>query len=121
MDILLSSDGDLYINEKGDITLVDSVRQKILIRIRWWLGEWRWDDEEGLPYKDELFIKNPDTDEFEMNIRDKIFDVDEVTEVQDVTVAYDRKTRIGTVSFTALTDSETISEEVCIDGGIWSN
>ena len=50
MDILLSADGDLYLTETGDISLVESVAQKIKIRLRWWLGEWRWDEEEGMPY-----------------------------------------------------------------------
>jgi hypothetical protein len=121
MDILLSADGDLHLTKKGDITLTNSVAQKIRIRLKWWLGEWRWDEEEGLPYKDELFIKNPDTDGFEMAVREKIFEVDEVTEVKDVSVTYDRKTRAGRIRFTALTDTETIREEVEIDGEIRSN
>lgn len=121
MDILLSSDGDLHLTEKGDISLVNSVAQKIKIRLKWWLGEWRWDEDEGLPYKDELLIKNPDTDSFEMAVREKIFEVDEVTEVKDVSVTYDRKTRVGKILFTALTDTETIREEVEIDGTIRSN
>lgn len=121
MDILLSADGDLFLTEKGDISLVDSVAQKIKIRLRWWLGEWRWDEDEGLPYRDELFIRNPDTDSFEMAVREKIFEIDEITEVKDVSVAYDRKTRAGKIKFTALTDTETIREEVEIDGSIRSN
>lgn len=118
MDILLSADGDLYLTETGDISLVESVAQKIKIRLRWWLGEWRWDEEEGMPYRDELFIKNPDTDSFEMAVREKIFEIDEVTEVKDVSVTYDRHTRVGKIEFTALTDTETIREEVEIDGRI---
>lgn len=121
MDILLSADGDLYLTETGDISLVESVAQKIKIRLRWWLGEWRWDEEEGMPYRDELFIKNPDTDSFEMAVREKIFEIDEVTEVKDVSVTYDRHTRVGKIEFTALTDTETIREEVEIDGRIRSN
>lgn len=121
MDILLSPDGDLYITQKGDISLAESVAQKIKIRIRWLLGEWRWDEEEGLPYKDELFIKNPDVDGFEQLVREKIFDVTEVTEVKDVNVTYDSRTRTGKIKFTALTDTETIREEVEIDGGIRGN
>ena len=31
MDILLSADGDLYLTETGDISLVESVAQKIKI------------------------------------------------------------------------------------------
>lgn len=121
MDILLSPDGDLFLTEKGDISLVESVAQKIKIRLRWWLGEWRWDEDEGLPYRDDLFIKNPDTDGFEMAVREKIFEIDEITEVKDVSVTYDRKTRVGKIKFEALTDTETIKEEVVIDGTIRSN
>lgn len=121
MDILLSADGDLFLTDKGDISLVNSVAQKIKIRLKWWLGEWRWDKEEGLPYKDELFIKNPNTDSFEMLVREKIFEVTEVTEVKNVSVSYDRKTRTGKISFRALTDTETITEEVAIDGTIRSD
>lgn len=121
MDILLSTDGDLYITEKGDIALANSVAQKIKIRLRWWLGEWRWDEDEGLPYRDELFVKNPDTDRFEQLIREKIFDVTEVTEVKDVSVEYDREKRTCSIRFTAVTDSETIRDEVKIDGRIRGN
>lgn len=121
MDILLSADGDIFLTEKGDIALTNSVAQKIKIRLKWWLGEWRWDEEEGLPYKDELFVKNPDTDSFEMAIREKIFEIEEVTEVKDVSITYDRKSRIGKISFTAITDNERIKEEVEIDGTIRSN
>ena len=121
MDILLSSDGDLFLTQRGDISLADSVAQKIKIRLKWWLGEWRWDEEEGLPYKDELLVKNPDTDSFEMLVREKIFEVEEVIEVKDVSITYDKKTRVGKILFTALTDTETIKEEVEIDGTIRSN
>lgn len=121
MDILLSPDGELHLTEQGDIALEDSIAQKIKIRIKWWLGEWRWDDEEGLPYRDDLFVKNPDTDGFEMSIREKIFEIDEITEVQDVSVSYNEKERIGRIAFTALTDDETIREEVEIDDRIRSD
>lgn len=121
MDILLSADGDLYLTEKGDISLAESVAQKIRIRLGWWLGEWRWDEGEGLPYRDDLFIKNPDTDGFEMAAREKIFEIDGVTAVRNVSVEYDRKTRAGKIVFEALTDTGTIRGEVGIDGEIRGN
>ena len=121
MDILLSKEGDLYFTDKGDIALADSVAQKIMIRLKWWLGEWRWDEDEGLPYRDEIFKRNPDTDAFEMAIREKIFEIDEVTEVKDVSINYDNKSRVGKITFTALTDTETITEEVKIDGRVRGN
>ncbi len=116
MDILLDNSGDMIVTKLGDILLEDSVAQKINIRLRWMAAEWRWDEEEGLPYFEDLFIKNPDTDAFESRIREKIFEVEEVTEVKDVQVIVNPKTRGATIHYTALTDYETIREEVRIDG-----
>lgn len=118
MDILLDrATHDIAFTPGGDIRLGNSVAQKIKIRLLWFLDEWRWaEDGTGLPYFDELFIKNPDTDMFESLIREQIFDVDEVTDVPSVSVTYDAQTRTGVISFTAETDCETIQEEVTIDG-----
>ena len=116
-DILLDNGGDIAINEDGDIVLEDSVKQKVMIRLNWLDGEWKWDTEEGLPYLSELMgVKNPDTDHFESLVREKIFEVTEITEVDDVSLTYDRKTRKAILNFKALTDTETIKEEVRIDG-----
>lgn len=112
MDILLDSKGDLYVSPEGDIALGNSVAQKIRIRLLWFEGEWRWDVDEGLPYMSDLFIKNPDVDTFESIVRSKIFEVDEVTDVKEVLIVYDCQTRIATIKYTALTDFETIKEEV---------
>ena len=114
MDILLDASGDLCISESGDLKLEDSVAQKIRIRLLWFEGEWRWDTEEGIPYFENLFVKNPDTDHFESLVRERIFEVEEVTEVKEVSVTYDRKTRDAVIRYTALTDFEKIREEVRI-------
>lgn len=114
MDILLDGDGDIVVESNGDILIADSVAQKIKIKLGWHEGEWRWEKEEGIPYLEYVFIKNPDLDQIEQLIREKIFEVDEVTEVKDVTVTLDVKKRITKVSFTALTDEEVIKEELNI-------
>lgn len=121
MDILLDSKGDLYVSPEGDIALGNSVAQKIRIRLLWFEGEWKWDVDEGLPYMSDLFIKNPDVDTFEGIVRSKIFEVDEVTDVREVLVDYDRQTRIATIKYTALTDYETIKEEVKLNVGLRSD
>lgn len=112
MDILLDKNGDLFVSKQGDIAIENSVVQKIKIRLRWFLGEWRWDQEEGLPYFDNILVKNPDIDFIESQIRLKIFEVDEVTEVSNVELTLDKKTRTAHIKFEAKTDTETIKEEV---------
>lgn len=115
MDILLKRNGDLFFTENGDIALEDSVAQAIRIRLRWFLGEWRWKKEEGLPYLTDLLIKNPNIVHFQLLLRSKIFEVDDVTEVQDVLIDVDDKTREGSIQFTALTDNTKIRDEVKLD------
>ena len=118
MDILLDRSGDLYVSPGGDIALGNSVAQKIRIKLLWFEAEWRWNREEGLPWFEYLLRKNPDTDYLEAAVRSRIFEVTKVTDVRDVRVTLDRKTRSGTIRFTALTDQETIREEVRVLGGI---
>lgn len=112
MDIALTEAGDLFVGTNGDIMLVDSVAQKIRIRLLWFLGEWRWNDELGLPYMEDLLKKNPNIELMESAIREAIFDVDEVVKIKKLSIDYDRKTRECIISFVALTDLETIKEEV---------
>lgn len=115
MDILLDNNGDLAI--KGtDIVLANSVCQKIKIRLKWFFQEWRWDDEAGVQYFEYLFIKNPDLDQVKEMIEEQIFNVDEVTEVNDVSIEIDSLKRIAVIRYEAVTDEETFKEEVMIDG-----
>ena len=70
-DILLLKAGDLHITDTGDILLTDSiqknfpttgnlsVRQAVLIRLRWFFAEWRFSPQAGFPYFEEVLIKNP--------------------------------------------------------------
>lgn len=116
MDILLDNNGDLFLGKDGDIVLSNSVRQKIRIKLLWFLGEWRWNKDYGLPYFDELLIKNPDTDLFERDIHDALVDIEEVTEISKVEISIDPVTRVGTIAVTVKSGAETIREEVRVDG-----
>ena len=116
MDIALKRDGDMYVSPKGDILLNDSVAQKIRIRLLWFLNEWRWDPEEGIPYFDDVFVKNPNLDAIESVIREKIFEIPEVIEVGDISVTLNSDQRKVTIRFEAKTDEETLREEVVFDG-----
>nr|DAI16850.1 MAG TPA: Protein of unknown function (DUF2634) [Caudoviricetes sp.] len=120
MDIVLK-DGDLYISKKGDILLKDSVRQKVQIKIRWILGEWKWNKEEGIDYFGSVFIKNPDVELLESTLREKIFEIDEVIDVKDIEVRIDNKSRKAVILYTVSTEEEIIGEEVSISGKLWGN
>ena len=48
-DLKLNESGDLEVNDFGDVMLTQSVRQAVLIRLRWLFGEWRFAPEAGVP------------------------------------------------------------------------
>ena len=112
MDILLNNDGDLEINPQGDIVLTDSVAQKIKIKLQWLLGEWKWNREEGMPYLEHLFLKNPDIDFCESMIREKIFEIEEITDVKNIEIVLDGKMRKAAIFYMALTDYGKIKGKV---------
>ena len=64
----------------------------------------------ALPNK--CMVKNPDTDLFESLIREKIFEVDEVTDVRDVSVTFSSRKRTAHISYVAYTDADVIRGEV---------
>jgi hypothetical protein len=115
MDILLDEKGDLYFKE-ADIVLANSVRQKIKIRLKWFFQEWRWDDEAGLDYFGYIFVKNPNFEQAKELIEEQIFNVDEVTEVNNVSIEIDRLSRKAAIKYEAVTDEETFRDEVIIYG-----
>ena len=59
IDILLEEDGDIAVSEVGDISITNSVRQAVLIRLRWIYNEWRLGPELGFPWFEQVFVKNP--------------------------------------------------------------
>lgn len=61
LDIRLNEDGDIAISKNGDISTTESVRQAVMIRLRWIYDEWRLGPELGFPWFEEVFIKNPNT------------------------------------------------------------
>lgn len=114
-DLRLTDDGDLYITESGDIEFTDSILQAIKIRLKWFLGEWRINTTYGMPYFDEVFIKNPSVALLEDRVRTEILSVDGVQSIDSISISIDKPTRICTISFSVVAGSETIEEEVSID------
>lgn len=115
LDILLDGDGDLAVSDTGDIALTQSVRQAILIRLRWFLTEWRLGPGIGVDYWGTILVKNPNLVKVRQAIRNEILSVDEVQAVNYVKVDYNAKTRQTVITYEAVTDEETFREEVKIN------
>ena len=114
LDILLTPDGDLNITEHGDIQLTESVRQAIRIRLLWFFSEWRFAPELGVPYFEDILIKNPNISRIRSIIRREVMSVREVRDVRDLNIDINAHSRRAVFSFNAVTDEETFREEVVI-------
>jgi len=84
-DILLNRDGDLYIGDDGDIAITDSVRQAVKIRLQWFLYEWKFYPDTGVPYFEDILVKNPSIDKIRGILRDEIMSVDDMTRLEYLT------------------------------------
>ena len=98
-DLKLNNSGDLEISDTGDVMLTQSVRQAVEIRLRWLFGEWRFAPEAGVPYFDRIMVKKPDIEGIEQILRTEIMAVDGMTDVKNLQVVIDAKSRVATITF----------------------
>jgi hypothetical protein len=113
-DILLDGGGDLKVNDFGDITLTDSIRQAVQIRLRWFLEEWRFAPDFGVPWFEEVLIKNPNDIRVKQIIREECMTVEGVTDARNITLTIDPVTRQAVIALAIVTGEESYREEVKI-------
>ena len=112
LDILLTPDGDLNITENGDIQLTESVRQTVRIRLLWFFREWRFAPQFGIPYFEDVLIKNPNITRIRTHIRREVLSVREVIDIRDLRLEINAQRRKARISFVVVTNEETYMEEV---------
>ncbi len=115
-DLLLTEDGDLYLSaETGDVTITDSVVQSIIIHLKWFLGEWRMNPDYGMPYYEDVFVKNPNTTLIKSKVRKELLSIEEVSSVEGVEVSVNNATRRASITFSVtLKDGSDVTKEVRI-------
>lgn len=118
-DILLNGDWDIALTEEGDISLVTSPVQEVLIKLKWFFEEWVFDPTKGIPWYEEVLVKNPDIGGIKKRLIREMLDVDDVLEVPRMDIAVDPKTRQALVKFTIRTSEKTYEEEVMLHGRVW--
>ena len=113
-DLLLTYDGDLHISEYGDISITDSVRQAVRIRLLWFLQEWRFFPETGVPYFESILVKNPNIEHLRRVIRDEVTSVDEVKDARNIKIDFNKAMRTASVTLDIVTSENEYREEVDI-------
>lgn len=106
IDIALDKDThDLYFSS-SDIHVVndlDSVEQSLKVRLLFYLREWFLDTTSGVPYYDDVLVKNPNVPDIENILKSKIIDTENVTEILEFNSEFDNSTRQLSITFKAKT------------------
>ncbi len=116
LDWLLDEGWDLDITPEGDIQLVYSIPQAILVRLKWIEQEWRLGPAFGFPWFSQVFQKNPSIEMIKQSIRGEILSVDGVTGAEVTVEEFDRRNRRIKIRYKAYTNTETFVEEVVMNG-----
>lgn len=109
-DLLLGDDGDLVVRN-GDLALAADfvgIRQAIDLTLGFFLGEWFLDESVGIPYYEEILIKNPSLVAVREIFRLALESVAGVREVLALDVGYDGS-RIARVPWSVSTDLGELS------------
>lgn len=106
-DFLLGTTGDLALTN-GDLVIVagiDAIKQHLTIRLRFFLGEWFRNRNEGIDYYGKVLVKNPDIPIITGLLSRVVRETPGVSSVDVFDLTYTPATRSMTVSFTAVCDT----------------
>lgn len=106
LDLALNAKSHDLIVNNADLMVIDNaerVAQQIKVQLLTWRGEWFLDTTHGVPYLDYILVKNPSIELIRSIFREQIMSVDDVSDVVDIEIDYDVKTRIMTVAYEAST------------------
>lgn len=106
-DLILDAESwDLAI-DNGDFIMADGatrIAQQILITLKFWLGEWFLDTSEGIPYFEEILVKNPNLAHVRQIFTEKISEIEGVNSIDLLELDYDAKSRTLAVEYEIGTD-----------------
>ena len=115
-DIALDANGDWDISN-GDIQLIGdepAIAQAVTIALMFFKGEWFLDASAGVPYFQNVLVKNPDVTLLQGIFRKAILDVEGVSSLVSLDVTYDRAARNLTVAWSALADTTLLKGTVTL-------
>lgn len=111
MDLAIDTlTGDLAL-DGGDLTFVrgrDAVAQYLSQKLRLFLAEWYLDQTKGIPYFDEVFVKNPSQVVIDTRFKNEILNTAGVVELISYSADLDGPTRRLTLTFSARTEDGQI-------------
>jgi hypothetical protein len=104
MNIKLTSEYDLDLSS-GNLEMItgsDEIAQKLAVRFQFFLGDWFLDQSLGVPYYQDVLVKNPDFLVLQSHFREVILETPGVASlVGELGFTFDSAARILTLTFSA--------------------
>jgi hypothetical protein len=118
VDFRLNSNHDIYlINSDLAITSgIDELKQRILIRLKFFFKEWFLDTTVGIKYYESILIKSPDVNLINNIYKAAIIEEPEIIDFEEFSVDFSVKDRKLDINFVANTTYGTLTftEEITI-------
>lgn len=116
-NLKLDNNNDIVI-ENGQLQLVsggDAVAQAVSTRLKVFVGEWFFDLEAGMPYFQEILVKNPSFPRIKSQVRDILISVDGIDALENIVfinLEFSGSSRELTIDWRANTVFGVISDSV---------
>lgn len=110
-EALDTSQHDLAFSGNSGSVVADllQVAQNIECRLRLIYGEWFMNVQDGVPWFEKIFVKNPDLSAIDIIIKSTIAETPEVTTLTAYSSSIDRAKRKLSISFQALSQYGSVS------------
>lgn len=117
---LLIVDGDLVLTSDVDPAGTDPVLQNVLQNLGLGLGEWFLDSTAGIPWLQQILVKNPDQSKIDAILRNCILGTPGIVRLNSYSFSLDQSTRSGQIQFNAQKTNGTVdySGTVISGGGV---
>lgn len=106
-DLLLNSNHSDLVIQNYDLQIVDGseqIKQNLAIRLRFFLGEWYLNIDEGIPYYQDILIKSPNRTRVESIFKETIINTLGVSQILSFESDFNAIQRKYSVKFQAETD-----------------
>jgi hypothetical protein len=107
----VTGDLDLSTGDLQFVTGADAVAQHLLVRLRFYLGEWFLDTRVGIPYYSQILVKNPNLAAIRTTYRQAILSTPGVETLERMDLEFDAATRELALDFSARLAGETVARD----------
>lgn len=114
--IKTNSEGHVVL-EQNNLVFVsggDEIRARVERILRSFRGEWFLNIQNGMPYFQEILIKNPQDETVRAHFKRAILSTPGVTKINSLDISLNKSTRVLTVTTTFIGDEETLTAEITI-------